>query len=79
MRRLLDEGKLDSTRYKSVRMHRIDGGSVLQPFGAASKMRTDMAFLRQLFTLGRESGLQWLAKHFADVGVRPTLKLAEKM
>ena len=37
VRRLLAEGKLDARRYKSVRMHRIDGGAVLEPFGADSK------------------------------------------
>ncbi|WP_313295364.1 patatin-like phospholipase family protein [Diaphorobacter sp.] len=77
VRRLLAEGKLDQRRYKNVLMHRIDGGSVLSPFGAASKMRTDMSFLKQLFTLGRESGTQWLKSHFKDIGQRPTLKLAD--
>ncbi|WP_353235208.1 patatin-like phospholipase family protein [Diaphorobacter ruginosibacter] len=79
VRRLLAEGKLDSKRYKNVLMHRIDGGSVLAPFGAASKMRSDLSFVRQLFTLGRQSGTQWLQAHLEDVGVRPTLKLADNM
>ncbi|QIL81479.1 patatin-like phospholipase family protein [Diaphorobacter sp. HDW4A] len=79
VRRLLAEGKLDNRRYKNVLMHRIDGGAVLEPFGAASKMRTDMPFVRQLFDLGRESGTHWLKQHFADVGVRPSLKLSEKL
>ncbi|QNP49727.1 patatin-like phospholipase family protein [Diaphorobacter aerolatus] len=79
VRRLLAEGKLDSRRYKNVLMHRIDGGSVLAPMGAASKMRTDMSFIRQLFALGRASGEEWLKKHFADIGLKPTLKLAENM
>ncbi len=77
VRRLLAEGKLDNRRYKNVLMHRIDGGAVLAPMGAASKMRTDRAFLRQLFELGRESGKHWLHSHFADIGVRPTLKLTD--
>ena len=79
VRRLLAEGKLDNRRYKNVLMHRIDGGAVLAPMGAASKMRTDMAFIRQLFELGRESGSHWLKQHFDDVGVRPTLKLSENL
>lgn len=77
VRRLLAEGKLDQKRYKNVLMHRIDGGSVLAPLGSASKMRTDLKFVRQLFELGRESGQSWLKAHFKDIGVRPTLKLAE--
>ncbi|MDR6212588.1 patatin-like phospholipase family protein [Paracidovorax wautersii] len=77
VRRLLAEGKLDAQRYKSVRMHRIDGGAVLAGFGAASKTRADLPFVRQLFALGREAGQQWLHKHRADVGVRPSVNIAD--
>jgi len=77
VRRLLAEGKLDARRYKSVRMHRIDGGAVLEPFGADSKARADMAFVRKLFALGRTAGQEWLHAHRKDVGVRPTIKIAE--
>ncbi len=77
VRRLLAEGKLDDKRYKNVLMHRIDGGSALKPFGSASKMRTDMSFIRQLFELGRESGAAWLKAHYDDLGVKPTLKLTD--
>jgi len=76
VRRLLAEGKLDPRRYKDVRMHRIDGGSVLAGLGFASKARADLAFLRQLFALGRTAGQQWLAAHRQDVGVRASLNLA---
>ena len=76
VRRLLAEGKLDPRRYKDVRMHRIDGGSVLAGMGFASKARADLGFLRRLFTLGRTAGLQWLAAHRPDVGVRASLNLA---
>jgi len=77
VRRLLAEGKLDASRYKSVRMHRIDGGSVLAGFGAASKSRADLPFVRQLFALGREAGQRWLHEHRADVGVRPSVNVAD--
>ena len=77
VRRLLAEGKLDARRYKSVRMHRIDGGSVLAPFGADSKLRADLAFVRKLFVLGRTVGQEWLHAHRKDVGVRPSIKIAD--
>ncbi|MDR6766599.1 NTE family protein [Acidovorax delafieldii] len=77
VRRLLAEGKLDARRYKSVRMHRIDGGSVLEPFGADSKLRADLAFVRKLFALGRTVGQEWLHAHRKDVGVRPSIKIAD--
>ncbi|MCW5256357.1 patatin-like phospholipase family protein [Verminephrobacter aporrectodeae subsp. tuberculatae] len=77
VRRLLAEGKLDPQRYKNVRMHRIDGGSVLMPFGADSKMRADLAFVRKLFALGRTAGQEWLQAHRQDVGVRPSIRIAD--
>ena len=77
VRRLLAEGKLEARRYKSVRMHRIDGGSVLAPFGADSKLRADLAFVRKLFALGRTAGQEWLHAHRKDVGVRPSIKIAD--
>jgi NTE family protein len=77
VRRLLAEGKLDARRYKSVRMHRIDGGAVLAPFGADSKTRADLSFVRKLFALGREQGLAWMAAHRNAVGLRPTIQIAD--
>lgn len=78
VRRLLEEGRLDRDKYKSVRLHRIDGGTPLAEFGSASKTRSDLAFIRQLFDLGRTHGQRWLKKHRSDVGVRPTLSFQEK-
>ena len=53
------------------------GQRVLAPFGADSKMRADLAFVRKLFALGRASGQEWLAAHRKDVGVRPTIQIAD--
>ena len=77
VRRLLAEGKLDARRYKNVLMHRIDGGAVLAPFGADSKSRADTAFVRQLFALGRTAGKGWLHAHRKDVGLRPSIQIAD--
>lgn len=79
VRRLLAEGKLDARRYKNVLMHRIDGGKVLAPFGADSKARADTAFVRQLFELGRLEGKAWMKAHRKDVGVRPSIKIADNV
>ncbi|MDO4591934.1 MAG: patatin-like phospholipase family protein [Comamonadaceae bacterium] len=77
VRRLLSEGKLDPQRYKSVLMHRIDGGAALARFGASSKSRVDMGFLLKLFALGRKQGQQWVHDHRQDVGVRQTLQIMD--
>jgi NTE family protein len=75
VRRLLAEGKLDPGHYRDIRMHRVDGGAALAAFGAASKARADLAFVRKLFDLGRTAGAKWLAAHRKDLGVRATLQL----
>ena len=77
VRRLLAEGKLDPKRYKSVLLHRIDGGAALGELGAASKARADLAFIRQLFERGREQVQRWVHTHFADIGVRQTLQIVD--
>ena len=77
VRRLLAQGRLDPQHYKSMRMHRIDGGRVLAVFGEASKTRADMGFVRQLFQLGRAEGQRWLHRHRHDVGVQHTLHLTD--
>lgn len=72
--RLLEQKRLDPERYKHVLMHRIDGGEVLKPFGASSKVRADMVMVRKLFVLGRERGQQWLRKNREHLGVKQTLR-----
>lgn len=77
VRRLLAEGRLDASRYKSVLLHRIDGGAALAEFGSASKTRADGSFLRRLFALGRAEGERWISAHRDDVGVRQTLQIVD--
>jgi NTE family protein len=74
VRRLLSERRLDADRYKAILLHRVDGGAALAQFGAASKVRADMAFLKRLFTLGRHAGQTWLAHHYADLGKRSSVE-----
>jgi NTE family protein len=77
VRRLLAQGKLDPGRYKSVRMHRIDGGAALHGYGPDTKMRADIVQLTTLFARGRDAARQWMSDHRADVGVQSTLHLGE--
>lgn len=73
VRRLLEEGRIDSAQYKDIHMHRIDGGAFLQTFGSDSKMRSDIGFLQKLFAKGQESAQQWLQSHRGDVGARSSM------
>ena len=74
VRRLLAEKRLDPEHYKNILLHRVDGGAALAQFGAASKVRADMIFLKRLFTLGRHAGKAWLMRHYADLGQRSSLQ-----
>jgi len=73
--RLIDEGKLDATRYRRERIHIIENQNALIPLGASSKMNAEWAFLTHLRDLGRETATQWLERNFEDIGVRSTVDL----
>lgn len=74
VQRLIEEGRVEKGRYKYMRMHRIDGGALLQSFGSDTKMRTDIGFLQRLCAQGRESAQAWLEENRQYIGVRPTMK-----
>jgi NTE family protein len=38
-----------------------------------------MSFVRKLFELGRTEGQNWLKAHHQDVGVRPSLNIADNV
>jgi len=40
-------------------------------------MRSDLAFVKQLFALGREAGQQWLATALEHVGQRASVDIAK--
>jgi NTE family protein len=75
VKRLLMEGKLDPTRYKSVLMHRIDGGEVLESFHASTKSAIDAKLIHTLRDLGKDCAKQWLSKRFASLGVASTVNI----
>jgi len=73
--RLVDEGKLDETKYRRERIHIIENQNALIPLGASSKMNAEWAFLMHLRDLGRETATRWLETHFEAIGVRSTVDL----
>lgn len=76
VKRLLSEGKLDSTRYKDVLMHRIDGGAALDAYPASSKAQTDAALIYRLRDLGRQCATHWLSQKLVHVGVDSSCNIA---
>ncbi|HRP27512.1 MAG TPA: patatin-like phospholipase family protein [Burkholderiaceae bacterium] len=73
--RLMREGRLDTGRYKAMRLHMIADDADLAPLGASSKLNTTLPFLERLHGFGRHAASKWLAAHRADIGVRETLDI----
>lgn len=76
--RLLKKGHIDPQHYRNILMHRIDGGTTLAQFGAASRSRFDPAFLLRLCELGREQARRWLSAHREHIGLYPTLEFSHR-
>lgn len=74
--RLLADGRLhEGEKYRSVLLHRIDGGEALEEFPSSSKMSTDTAMIEKLFVLGQEAARRWLARHFDSLGQQSTVNI----
>jgi len=69
--KLTRQGRLEGTHYREVRLHRLDGGAVLEAAGlnASSKLNTTWAFLERLKDHGRAAAAHWLAGDAAKVGI----------
>ena len=76
--RLLDENRLDSSRYRRNRIHRIDATDALARHTASSKLDTSWAFFSELHDAGREAAEAWLAAHYDAVGNHATLDLRKE-
>ncbi|MEX3959535.1 patatin-like phospholipase family protein [Trinickia sp. EG282A] len=75
--RLIDEGALDSSRYRRMLIHSIDGEAEMSRYGAASKFNADWAFLSELFELGRARADAWLQANFDALGQRSSTNIAD--
>lgn len=76
--RLIRDDKLDTNRYKDLRLHMVADDDGVGKLGASSKFNTDRAFLESLFELGRKSATRWLARHGDDIGVRSTVNIEKE-
>jgi NTE family protein len=75
VQKLVKQRRVDPSRYKDLRLHRVADEAGLAPFNASSKLNTDPRLLRTLFELGRTAGERWLAAHVSDVGHRGTVDI----
>lgn len=77
--RLIDEGRLDPSDYKKVRMHRIDATREFDDLNASSKLNTDRDFLVHLKQKGRSAAEQWMATAGRKVGKEATIDLKREL
>ena len=77
--RLIDEGRLDGTHYKKIRMHLVEADEALKKYGADSKSEANFGFFLELFGLGNKAGQLFLAETFDKIGVEGTLALKEQL
>lgn len=77
VQRLLRDKRVDPTRYKAMRLHRVADEAGLAQFGASSKLNTDPRLLGTLFTLGRAAAHHWLETCSASVGHDSSLDIGE--
>lgn len=71
--RLIAGGAMAPGACKPVRLHRIDGGTAMLAYNAASKTQADPILIRELFQIGQAAAQQWLTAHFEAIGVRSTV------
>ncbi len=75
VRRLIDEGSLDESRYKRLLVHIIHAESQLASLGASSKLNAELEFLKHLKNIGRNTADEWLASNFDQLGKQSTVDL----
>jgi NTE family protein len=71
--RMLDEGSLDSNRYRKMLIHIISDEEGFADLNASSKMNTEWAFLKHLFNLGHRAADVWLKTAFEHIGKKSSL------
>lgn len=69
VKKLLKEDKLESGRYKDLRLHRIADDRALAPLDLSSKYNTDLNLIERLFAIGRSAAQRWLVQHRESIGV----------
>lgn len=75
--RLIDENRLEGTKYRQMRLHRIDADTALQEYSATTKFDTRWSFFEKLHEVGRESAGVWLDENYRHIGNKATLDLRE--
>jgi NTE family protein len=73
--RMIEEGKLDASHAKPMRIHMIDARKKMRPLGSSSKLNTEWWFLTYLRDVGREAAGRWLETNYDGIGKHSTLDI----
>ena len=68
VRRLLDAGQLDETKYRRMNVHVIDLCPQIAKLDASSKLNAEWDFLLYLYETGRQIADSWMDSHFDAIG-----------
>jgi NTE family protein len=66
--RLLDEGSLDTTRYRKMFIHLIVDEKGFEPLNASSKLNTEWGFFKHLHSLGYAAASNFINEHYDCLG-----------
>ena len=75
VRRLLEAGQLDATKYKRMNVHIVHLAEEMADLDASSKVNAEWDFLKYLFEIGRQTAETWIAANFDDLGKRSTVDI----
>lgn len=79
VRRLKEDGRLEGTSYRTLRMHRVSADAVVEDLSASTKINAEWDFLQYLHGMGRAAAEDFLEEHFDSIGEKATLDLSEEL
>jgi NTE family protein len=72
---LIAEGALRGRSYRTVRMHRVDGGEAIRTFPSSSRTSADAGMIDALFRTGQQAASHWLERHYEALGQHGTVDI----
>lgn len=75
IRRLLDAGQLDASKYRRMNVHVVDLCPQIAKLDASSKLNAEWDFLCFLFETGRQVAGEWLDRNFETIGVGSSVEV----
>jgi NTE family protein len=72
---LIAKGALRGPSFRTVRMHRVDGGDAVRDFPSSSRTSADAAMIDALFRSGQKAASHWLERHYEALGQHSTVDI----